>query len=103
METNKGDISKCKGDNDRMIIPCKDCLLISLCRNKPLRNFVLECSLVRKYIDEVDVCDYKIRDQVVLRHRQELSDIFKPTTWYVDCDGYITSIPHKDGPYKSWI
>jgi len=34
-------------------IPCKNCMLIPVCRNKNLQDLVADCSKLHKYLDEL--------------------------------------------------
>ena len=67
--------------------PCKDCLMIPMCRHRDLNSF-LGCELVREYLMRyVPSLSPSIRRTEC---RQRAVVILKPTQWGVDHNGYFT-------------
>ncbi len=60
-----------------MKVPCKECLLISMCRHKYYSNLFRECSLVAKFVNSPG----KHNGRIVLVH-----DALKPTKWEAQRD-----------------
>lgn len=67
-------------------IPCKECLLIPLCRHKPYLKLFEQCDLIAKIIDSHDIVGRK-RCKPVFK----LQEILKPTKWIFrrDKDNYL--------------
>lgn len=59
-----------------MKIPCKDCLLVPICRHKLYMRLFGECKLIGKYIPYFDFAGEE-RDGKV----EELEKTINPTAW----------------------
>lgn len=61
-------------------IPCKECLIISLCRHKNYKKLVKECSKLNCYLQP----EYEYSDILCNLHRKrckELYRVMKPSSW----------------------
>ena len=47
-----------------MILPCKDCLILSVCRNKAINLVILECSLLKDYLHVSGYNDEELEERV---------------------------------------
>jgi hypothetical protein len=69
-----------------MKIPCKECLLIPICRKKNFETMVNNCSLLKTVLIEVGVYpnNIYIKHQSNKRYHQilvRLEDALKPSLW----------------------
>jgi len=74
-----------------MKTPCEGCLLLAICRNKPLNKFINDCSNIKNYVGALSK-DLNNSEFTRLYHRRiRIENIIKPTRWRVDIYGYLTS------------
>ena len=67
--------------------PCKDCLVIPICRHKYLIS-LLECEVIREYLMKYTFSMTPTKRRINLR--QGVIDLLKPTQWNIDMNGYFT-------------
>ncbi len=68
-----------------MIVPCKDCLILPLCRNKTIDVIVLDCDLVVDYLHELSKDDKEIEGvgQVLICLRPKIYADHTPKELYI--------------------
>ena len=60
-----------------MKIPCKDCILIPICRHKTFAMLMMECQLVKEYDDK----HIQRSGNNYFVSVREIQDILNPTQW----------------------
>ncbi len=75
-----------------MKCPCKDCLMIPVCRHKYL-NLLLECEPIKDHLMKYTYSSTPTQRRT--RLREEVIGILKPTQWNIDKFGYFTRFKRK--------
>ena len=65
-----------------MTIPCKNCLLIALCKNKYFLDMKNECSLIERYLFKGMI--YDLRKDDFNERIDTIHKIMNPKYWKVD-------------------
>ena len=67
------------------MIPCKDCLLMPVCRGKDYRKMVFECSIIRIYLytTKDSTLDTDSRSNYFNKSIYELKDLMNPRYWNI--------------------
>jgi hypothetical protein len=68
-----------------MKIPCKDCLIIPLCKNKHFNSLLTDCDYVHEFM-KVTIDD----NAHLQRHRiEEIEKTLNPTRWNITQSGLL--------------
>lgn len=78
-----------------MIVPCEQCLLIPICRNKTISNIMNDCPLTYNFMMETGSQSKGFRK----KYRGILFNTLKPKKWKLSIDGYVV-IPQKESPKR---
>ena len=57
-------------------LPCKECMLIAMCRHKFYSKLFEDCSIIKGYIPNANCVPQRDRDKILL-----LQSILKPSMW----------------------
>jgi len=57
--------------------PCKECILLAICRNKTLRILFDDCSLLKEFLPDPYAIGKERKEKMPL-----IESMLKPTTWY---------------------
>lgn len=87
---------------DNIEIPCKNCVLIAMCRHKKFEKMHRECKLIINtlYFDETTAGG--ARSKFFNTKITLIRDILKPKEWCIikDDTGFIHVVDRKPGEYK---
>ena len=67
-----------------VIVPCKECLLIPICRHKCFLSVFIECSISRDYEPDYAIINKRNRERLI-----QVSEALNSTRWYVLREEYL--------------
>ena len=65
-----------------IIIPCKDCICLPVCRHKKYSNLFQECTILHRW----RIMNYSVGDYI---YRYIIFNTIRPSRWEITCDGEI--------------
>lgn len=81
----------------KLIVPCKNCLLIPVCRYKNIGTLLSQCKPFHTFMMDSNIGSKRAR----VASRRRLVRSLKPTTWKLNKNGY-SYIPQKRMEVQIW-